>query len=126
MVARIKALLRRAAPRALKAVPGPQALCGFEVDEAGQRGLCAGQSLKLTPVEFKLFKALMERPGHVFSRARLLDAMHSNWRDVSDRAIDSHIKNLRRKIEQAQAAPPGQGLGISSVYGVGYRLDVPA
>jgi two-component system, OmpR family, response regulator BaeR len=51
----------------------------------------------------------------------LLDAAHADLRDVSDRAIDSHIKNLRRKIE---AAEPGGGC-IASVYGVGYRLDAP-
>ena len=62
---------------------------------------------------------LLSRPGHVFSRAHLLDSVHEDFRDVSDRAIDSHIKNMRRKLEQA-----GTGeAGISSVYGVGYRFD---
>lgn len=126
VVARIKALLRRASPSALQSDASAQALAGFAVDEQGQRGLHRGQSLKLTPVEYRLFRALIGRPGHVFSRARLLDELHDDWRDVSDRAIDSHIKNLRRKMEQAQAAAPGEGVGISSVYGVGYRLDVPA
>jgi two-component system response regulator BaeR len=64
-------------------------------------------------------RQLMSRPGQVFARARLLDTLHEDQRDVSDRAIDSHIKNLRRKLEQA-----GTGdAGISSVYGVGYRFD---
>ncbi len=62
---------------------------------------------------------LMSRPGQVFARARLLGTVHEDLRDVSDRAIDSHTKNLRRKLEQA-----GTGeAGISSVYGVGYRFD---
>jgi two-component system, OmpR family, response regulator BaeR len=125
VVARIKALLRRASPSTLLTAPGASALAGFAVDEAGQRGLYQGQSLKLTPVEFRLFNTLMGRPGHVFSRARLLDGLHDDWRDVSDRAIDTHIKNLRRKMEQVQAHA-AEGVGISSVYGVGYRLDVPA
>jgi two-component system response regulator BaeR len=64
-------------------------------------------------------RRLMSRPGQVFARPRLLDTLHEDQRDVSDRAIDSHIKNLRRKLEQA-----GTGdAGISSVYGVGYRFD---
>lgn len=126
VVARIKALLRRASPAARSAATGPASLGGFAVDEPGQRGLYLGQPLKLTPVEFRLFKTLMARPGHVFSRARLLDALHEDWRDTSDRAIDTHIKNLRRKMEQAQGEQAAHGAGIASVYGVGYRLDGPA
>jgi two-component system response regulator BaeR len=58
----------------------------------------------------------------VFSRAQLLDSVHGDPKDVSDRAIDSHVKNLRRKI---QAVEPGCDC-LVSVYGVGYRFDVPA
>ena len=126
VVARIKALLRRASPSTLQTPEGPASLGGFAVDEPGQRGLYLGQALKLTPVEFRLFKTLMARPGHVFSRARLLDALHDDWRDTSDRAIDTHIKNLRRKMEQAQGPLSADGAGIASVYGMGYRLDGPA
>ena len=61
------------------------------------------------------------RPGRVFSRAQLLDAIHADFRGVSDRAVDSHIKNLRRKL---LAATTGQDC-IATVYGVGYRLDLP-
>ena len=64
-------------------------------------------------------RLLMSRPGQVSARARLLDSAHEDLRRVSDRAIESHIKNLRRKLEQA-----GTGeAGISSVYGVDYRFD---
>lgn len=62
---------------------------------------------------------VLRRP--VFSRAQLLDSVHADLRDVSDRAIDSHVKNMRKKIE---AAEPGQRC-IASVYGVGYRFDAP-
>ena len=114
VVARIKALLRRSEGALAKPVPA-----AFAVDEARQQISWRGQPLPLTPVEFRLMRQLMSRPGQVFARARLLDTVHEDLRDVSDRAIDSHIKNLRRKLEQA-----GTGdAGISSVYGVGYRFD---
>lgn len=57
----------------------------------------------------------------MFSRAQLLDSLHADERDVSDRAVDSHVKNLRRKI---QLIDPGFNC-ISSIYGVGYCFDVP-
>jgi two-component system response regulator BaeR len=114
VVARIKALLRRSEGALAKPV-----VAVFAVDEARQQINWRGQPLPLTPVEFRLMRQLMSRPGQVFARARLLDTLHEDQRDVSDRAIDSHIKNLRRKLEQA-----GTGeAGISSVYGVGYRFD---
>ena len=114
VVARIKALLRRSEGALAKSVPAV-----FAVDEARQQINWRGQPLPLTPVEFRLMRQLMSRPGQVFARTRLLDTVHEDLRDVSDRAIDSHIKNLRRKLEQA-----GTGeAGISSVYGVGYRFD---
>ena len=114
VVARIKALLRRSEGALAKPV-----VAAFAVDEARQQISWRDQPLPLTPVEFRLMRQLMSRPGQVFARARLLDTLHEDQRDVSDRAIDSHIKNLRRKLEQA-----GTGeAGISSVYGVGYRFD---
>ena len=114
VVARIKALLRRSEGALAKPVPA-----AFAVDEARQQIHWRGQPLPLTPVEFRLMRQLMSRPGQVFARARLLDTLHEDQRDVSDRAIDSHIKNLRRKLEQAGT----DDAGISSVYGVGYRFD---
>jgi two-component system response regulator BaeR len=115
LVARIKALLRRSDGALVKSgKPGD-----FVVNEARQQIEWRGQPLPLTPLEFRLLRLLLSRPGHVFVRARLLDSVHDDLRDVSDRAIDSHIKNLRRKLEQAGAVEAG----ISSVYGVGYRFD---
>lgn len=92
------------------------------VDDASLSVRWEGQLLPLTPVEFRLLRLLMSRPGHVFSRARLLDQLHQDLRDVSDRAIDSHIKNLRRKLDAAGAV----GHSVASVYGVGYRFEVDA
>jgi len=115
VVARIKALLRRSEGRLATGL----APAAFAVDEGRQQILWRGLPLPLTPLEFRLMRQLMSRPGQVFARARLLDTVHEDLRDVSDRAIDSHIKNMRRKLEQA-----GTGeAGISSVYGLGYRFD---
>jgi two-component system response regulator BaeR len=119
LVARVKALLRRAqgrlAPMALVPLGG-----GFAVDEAGQRVVWRDQALGLTPVEFRLLRQLLQQPGRVFERGQLLDLIHEDFRDVSDRAVDSHIKNIRRKLASVDA----QAACITSVYGVGYRLDL--
>lgn len=116
VVARVKAQLRRAEGRLVRQRPA------WEVDEEGLRIAWRGHWLPLTPLEFRMFRMMLERPGRVFARATLLDAVHVDLRDVSDRAIDSHVKNLRRKIEGVD--PTFEG--IVSVYGVGYRFDAPA
>lgn len=73
----------------------------------------------LTPVEFRLLKALMHRPGQILSRAQLLDALYLDHRVVSDRTVDSHVKNVRKKL--ATLAPERECL--NSVYGLGYRFE---
>lgn len=115
VVARVRALVRRSGGQVGAA---PQA---WSVDETGLRISWRGQWLPLTPLEFRMLRLLLGRPGRVFARAQLLDSVHADLRDVSDRAIDSHVKNLRRKIE---AVDPGCNC-IASVYGVGYRFDAP-
>jgi two-component system response regulator BaeR len=113
LMARIKAILRRAGNAA---PPAPL----LAIDEGARRIAVGGQPLDLTPSEFAILAALARRPGQVFSRAQLLDAARSDSLDATDRAIDSHIKNLRRKL--AAAAP---GLEpIHSIYGLGYRFDL--
>ena len=119
VVARVKALLRRAQGRLAPTMLVPAA-GGFAIDEAGQRILWQEQALTLTPVEFRLLRQLLQHPGRVFERAQLLDLIHEDFRDVSDRVVDSHIKNIRRKL--AALDPPQEC--IASVYGVGYRLDL--
>jgi two-component system response regulator BaeR len=109
LVARIKAILRRSG-----ASIGPLA-----IDSAARRATLHGQPLDLTPTEFDLLAALVRRPGQVLSRAQLLAAAHQDKLEVTDRAVDSHIKNLRRKIE---LAAPGLE-PIRSIYGLGYRFD---
>lgn len=120
VVARVRALLRRSQGSWAGGAGAPDTR-GFSVDEDGQRAWWRGRLLPLTPIEWRLLRALLQQPGRVFGRAQLLDCIHTDFRDVSDRAVDSHVKNLRRKL---QAAVPGSDC-ISSVYGVGYRLDVP-
>jgi two-component system response regulator BaeR len=109
LVARIKAILRRSG-----APGGPLA-----VDAGARRASVHGQALDLTRTEFDLLAALASRPGQVFSRASLLDLARQDNLEVTERAIDSHIKNLRRKID---AAAPGLE-PIRSIYGVGYRFE---
>ncbi|HWU51751.1 MAG TPA: winged helix-turn-helix domain-containing protein, partial [Tahibacter sp.] len=78
----------------------------------------AGKALALTPVEFRLLRRLMEKPGKVYSRGQLLDASYEDHRIVSDRTVDSHIRNLRRKFGEIGQDP------IASVYGVGFRFEI--
>jgi two-component system, OmpR family, response regulator BaeR len=112
LMARIKAILRRAGASA-----PARALA---IDEAARRIMLHGRALDLTPSEFSILAALARRPGQVFTRAQLLDVARADNQDATDRAIDSHIKNLRRKIA---AAAPGLD-AIGSIYGLGYRCDV--
>ena len=115
VVARVRALLRRASGRVI-ALPQP-----WLVEEASFRISWLGQWLPLTRIEFMVFRTLLARPGRVFSRAQLLSSVHDSQRDISDRAIDTHVKNLRKKV---QAIDPGSDC-IASVYGLGYRFDLP-
>ena len=66
-----------------------------------------------------VLRLLVSRPQRVFARAELLDHLHDDLRDVNDRTVDSHIKNIRRKLDAAQVT----GHAIVSVYGVGYRFE---
>jgi len=112
LMARIKAILRRAGSSS----PAPAALA---LDDGAHSVTIHGRLLELTPSEYAILAALVRRPGQVLSRAQLLDATRADNLDATDRAVDSHIKNLRRKIDEA--AP---GLEpIRSIYGLGYRYD---
>nr|WP_316641085.1 response regulator [uncultured Roseateles sp.] len=123
VVARVRALLRRAEGRLTGAAAVTRVTVGgFAIDDAGQRLYWGEQPLPLTPLEFRLMRLMLSQPGRVFARAQLLEQMHEDFRDVSDRVIDSHVKNIRRKLDHLQ--PPQDC--ISAVYGVGYRLDLPS
>lgn len=112
LMARIKAILRRAGA----AAPAP----ALVLDQAARRIALHGRALDLTPSEYAILAALARRPGQVLSRAQLLDAAQADNFDANDRAIDSHVKNLRRKID---AVAPGLE-PIRSIYGLGYRCDL--
>jgi len=112
VVARIRALLRRAHDWR----EGTRDVA-LTFDDAALQARWKGVRLDLTTVEYRLLKTLGERPGRVLSRANLLDAIYEDYRIVNDRTVDSHIKNLRRKLAEAE---PGAN-PIESVYGVGYR-----
>lgn len=116
LVARVKALLRRTAPAASE----PPGLPHFEVDEQRMRASVSGHRLDLTPVEYRLLSTLLRHPGRVYRRDELLNLVYDDYREISDRTIDSHIKNLRRKIE---AVLPDHAV-IHAVYGIGYRLEI--
>jgi two-component system response regulator BaeR len=116
VVARVKAVLRRGT----HAAPPNEGLPdGLKLEDAEWRATIAGHDLGLTAVEYQLLKVLSARPGRIFSREQLMDSMYKDERIVSDRTVDSHIKKLRRKIEERL---PGQDL-IHSVYGLGYKYE---
>jgi two-component system response regulator BaeR len=114
VVARVKAILRRVNHPAAQSSPG------LIIDDEQFKVTLKGRELDLTPVEFRLLKTLSASPGHVFSRQQLLNSLYQDHRIVTDRTVDSHVKNLRRKLEQET---PGEEM-IESIYGVGYRFTL--
>jgi len=115
LVARVRALLRRTQGD-VKA----QAVIRvgkLEVDSAKHTATLDGKSLHLTPSEFDLLALLASRPGQTFTRQQLMDDLYGGAASSVDRSVDSHIKNLRRKLESAS----GRRL-IETIYGVGYRF----
>ena len=112
VVARVKAVLRRSI--ADKSQAGEPAL---EIDEERFTARYGGVKITLTPVEFALLRSLAAHPGRVFTRDQLMTEMYPDYRVVSDRAVDTHIKNLRKKLKDRCG---GRDL-IESVYGLGYR-----
>lgn len=117
VVARVRALLRRTLAWQQAAVTGAGA--ELELDDERFEARWRGRKMDLTPVEFRLLKALAHRPGHVLSRAQLLEQLYMDHRIVSDRTVDSHIKNLRRKFEEIEVGSDP----IRSIYGVGYKYE---
>lgn len=119
IVARIKAMLRRNARR--PALEDTAASTALQIDEVQHQASIAGKPLNLTPLEFRLLKTFAAAPGQVFSRDQLLNHLHDEYRSVTDRAIDTHIKNLRRKLDPFY----GETSAIQAVYGLGYKFVLP-
>ena len=116
LVARVRATLRR-----VQGQMGPATVIragDLELDTAALAATVAGEPVDLTPTEFQLLATLARQPGRIFSREQLLEAVHGIAFDGYDRSVDSHVKNLRRKIEP----DPRQPRYIHTVYGVGYRF----
>ena len=116
VVARVKIILRRCLRVAEESV---EVSARLEIDKGRFRARWDGQPVELTPAEFRLLTALSQEPGKVFTREQLLDLLYDDYRVVADRTIDSHIKNLRRKLETQDQ----EQTFIRAVYGLGYRWE---
>ena len=132
MVARVRAVLRRTLADAVK--PQQKAVAeavlekpadvspppdGLWIDTVRHAAWLEGSPLELTPVEFRLLSVLAAMPGHVFSREDLLERLYEDHRVVNGRTVDTHVKNLRRKMGRIL---PDSDL-IQSVYGMGYKYQ---
>jgi DNA-binding response OmpR family regulator len=116
LVARVKAVLRRT-DRPTE--PGDVIRAGdLTLDVPRMRATVADRPLDLTPTEFQLLATVAAQPGRIFTRSQLLDAVHGVAFESYERAIDTHIKNLRRKLEP----DPREPRYLLTVYGVGYRF----
>jgi len=115
VVARVKAVLRRA-----HGVADQGGRSRLVIDEAGGGARLDGHPLALTPVELRLLRALAAQPKRILSRGQLLERLYEDHRVVTDRTVDSHVKNLRRKL----ATTCAEEELIRSIYGVGYKLEL--
>ena len=116
LVARVRALLRRT--RGDVKTPSVVRAGSLEIDSERHLVTFKGNPIKLTPNEFKLLQMLTSRPGQTLTREQLLDDLHGAASSM-DRSVDSHIKNLRKKLEAAS----GEHM-IETIYGIGYRFIV--
>ena len=116
LVARVKAVLRRTERQA---EPGDVIRAGdLTLDVPRMRAELAGRPIDLTATEFQLLATLAAQPGRIFTRSQLLDAVHGVAFESYERAIDTHVKNIRRKLEP----DPREPRYVLTVYGVGYRF----
>ncbi len=113
VVARVGAVLRRGRRDAGRAA-------ALTLDAERYEAVLDGVLLQLTPVEFRLLRTLATRPGRIFPRGELLDSLYEDHRVVADRTVDSHVKNLRRKLQRVR---PEEEI-VHSVYGVGYKIEL--
>jgi DNA-binding response OmpR family regulator len=116
LVARVRAVLRRAGrPRGETDVVR---VADLVLDIPRLRATVGGRVVDLTPTEFQLLATMAREPGRVFTRSQLLDAVHGVAFESYERAIDAHVKNIRRKLEPKPSSPRY----VLTVYGVGYRV----
>ena len=120
LVARVKAVLRRV-DAGRQPDPGSREIIragDVTLDLPRMRTQIGGRDVDLTPTEFQLLSTMAAQPGRIFTRSQLLDAVHGVAFESYERAIDAHVKNIRRKIE----LDPHDPRHLLTVYGVGYRL----
>ena len=115
VVARVAAVLRRH-----RHVPNPAPAGLLEINAMSGRASVNGRLLNLTPVEFRLLSLLHSGNGRLYSRNALLERLYDDRRVVTDRTVDSHVRNLRRKLVEAG----GSEEWIKSIYGAGYRMEL--
>jgi two-component system alkaline phosphatase synthesis response regulator PhoP len=116
LVARVRAVFRRTEPGA--AAGDVIRAGGVALDLPRMQARIGKRAIELTATEFELLATLMRQPGRVFTRGQLLDAIRGEQGDAFDRAVDAHVKNLRRKIE----SDPRDPQHVLTVYGVGYKF----
>ena len=116
MVARVRALLRRARP---SLTDGTLEYAGITVDASQHKVTRQGQSIHLGPTEYRLLLTLMERPGRVLTRGQLLDLVWGQDNYIEDRTVDVHIRRLRKALELPRTKDP-----IRTVRGAGYALNI--
>jgi DNA-binding response OmpR family regulator len=117
LVARVRAVLRRT-ETAREGGPEVLRVADVELDLPRMRVAVGGRPVELTPTEFQLLAVLVREPGRVFTRSQLLDAVHGVAFESYERAIDAHVKNIRKKLEPT----PGRPRYLLTVHGVGYRF----
>ncbi|AMO93284.1 transcriptional regulatory, C terminal family protein [Collimonas fungivorans] len=115
VVARVTAVLRRH-----RYIPSPKNVEILIIDPLACRASVNGRLLALTPVEFRLLSLLHNADGRLLSRNQLLDRLYDDRRIVTDRTIDSHVRNLRRKLVDVG----GNEDWVKSIYGIGYRMEL--
>lgn len=120
VVARVKAVLRRTtAVNDENSTSAQELVHPVTIDETSLQVTVNGSNVELTAIEFKLFALLYSQPGRIFSRQFILDNIYQDYRVVSDRTVDSHIKKLRKKLHVDESS----GELIRSVYGSGYKFE---
>jgi DNA-binding response OmpR family regulator len=123
LVARVRAVLRRSEAAAMPEPDGSIRVgADVELDVPRMEASIAGRRVDLTPTEFQLLATMARQPGRVFTRSQLLDAVHGVAFESYERAIDAHVKNIRRKIEPDPRSPRY----LLTVFGVGYRFADPS
>ncbi|PKG82460.1 two-component system response regulator BaeR [Colwellia sp. 75C3] len=114
LVARVKVNLRR-----MKKFEPQSQLSGLVVDKKSFKITYKSNCIELTAIEFALFNLLYTNPNHIYSRSKIMDLVYQDYRDVSDRTVDSHIRNMRKKFKALSI----ENDVIRSIYGAGYKFE---